>query len=168
MADPLARRSSAPVVQDRRTSRVQALRTLTKLLDSAFQVPGTRFRFGLDPIIGIIPGIGDAIGAVLSAVIVFQAARLGISRSTLLRMMGNVVLDTVIGEIPVLGDLFDAGWKANTRNLDLLEAHLDQPAATASSSRRTLLLVAGGLALLLAAAVVAGFYVAKLVITEVR
>jgi hypothetical protein len=168
MADPLARRSSPPLVRDHRASRVQALRALTKVLDSAFRIPGTRFRFGLDPIIGIVPGIGDAIGAVLSAVIVFQAARLGVSRSTLLRMMGNVLLDTVVGEIPLLGDLFDAGWKANTKNLNLLEAHLQRPGDTASSSRRTLLLVGAGLLLLIAAIAVIAFYVAKLVLAQIR
>jgi Domain of unknown function (DUF4112) len=168
MADPLARRPVAPVLGDRRTARVQGLRALTKLLDSAFQVPGTRFRFGLDPVIGIIPGIGDAIGAVLSAAIVFQAARLGVSRSTLIRMMGNVVLDTVVGEIPLLGDLFDFGWKANTKNLDLLEAHLQRPAHTTSSSRRTLLLVGGGLLLILAGVIAVGILLAKLVIAQLR
>jgi hypothetical protein len=168
MADPLARRSTGPIIGDRRAARVQGLRTLTKLLDSAFQVPGTRFRFGLDPVIGIIPGIGDAIGAVLSAGIVFQAARLGVSRSTLIRMMGNVVLDTVVGEIPLLGDLFDFGWKANTKNLDLLETHLQRPSDTARSSRRTLLLVGGGLLLLLAGVVTLGILLAKLVIAQLR
>jgi uncharacterized protein DUF4112 len=147
---------------------VQGLRALTKLLDSAFQVPGTRFRFGLDPVIGIIPGIGDAIGAVLSSAIVFQAARLGVSRSTLIRMMGNVVLDTVVGEIPLLGDLFDFGWKANTKNLDLLEAHLQRPADTTSSSRRTLLLVGGGVLLILAGVIAIGILLAKLVIAQLR
>jgi Domain of unknown function (DUF4112) len=168
MADPLARGSTAPIIGDRRAARVQGLRTLTKLLDSAFQVPGTRFRFGLDPVIGIIPGIGDAIGAVLSAAIVFQAARLGVSRSTLIRMMGNVVLDTVVGEIPLLGDLFDFGWKANTKNLDLLETHLQRPGDTARSSRRTLLLVGGGLLLLLAGVVTLGILLAKLAIAQLR
>jgi len=168
MADPLARRSSPPLVQDRRASRVQTLRALTKALDSAFQIPGTRVRFGLDPIIGLVPGIGDAIGAVLSAVIVFQAARLGVSRSTLFRMMGNVLLDTVVGEIPLLGDLFDVGWKANTKNLNLLEAHLQRPRDTASSSRRTLLLVGAGLLVLVAAVFVVAFYVIKLIVAQVR
>jgi hypothetical protein len=165
MADPLARRGSAPIVGDHRTSRVQALRSLTKVLDSAFHIPGTRFRFGLDPVIGLVPGI-VAIGAVLSAVIVFQAARLGVSRSTLVRMMGNVVLDTVVGEIPLLGDLFDFGWKANAKNLDLLEKHLERPAVTAAASRRTLLLVGAALLLLLAGVIAVAFYVAKLVTAQ--
>ena len=168
MGDPLARRSSPPLVQDHRASRVQSLRALTKALDSAFQIPGTRFRFGLDPIIGIVPGIGDAIGAVLSAVIVFQSARLGVSRSTLLRMMGNVLLDTVVGEIPLLGDLFDVGWKANTKNLNLLEAHLQRPGDTTRSSRSLLLLVGAGLVLIVAAVAVVAYYVGKLVLAQIR
>jgi hypothetical protein len=167
MADPMHQRPSAPTVH-RRAPRIEGLRTLTKLLDSAFQVPGTRFRFGVDALVGVIPGIGDAIGAVFSAIIVFQAARLGASKATLARMMGNLVLDTVVGEIPLLGDLFDAGWKANTRNLALLEAHLQRPAATRRASRRVLLLVAGGLLLLLAGVIALGVYVLQLVVVQMR
>ena len=137
-------------------------------MDNAFQIPGTQFRIGLDAIVGIIPGIGDAIGAVFSAFIVFQAARLGVSRATLARMMGNVVLDTVIGEIPLLGDLFDAGWKANTKNMALLEAHLDRPAATGRSSRKMLVLLGAGLLVLLAGVIALGVLVAKLVVVQMR
>jgi hypothetical protein len=165
MANPLDRPRTVPVVADR---RVERLKTLTRLLDTAFQIPGTRIRFGLDALIGIIPGIGDAIGAVFSAGIVFQAARLGVSQATLIRMMGNVALDTIVGEIPLLGDLFDAGWKANTRNLALLEAHLQQPATTSRTSRRTLLVVGGGLLLLLAGVIAVGVLVANQVVVQMR
>jgi hypothetical protein len=168
MADPLVNRRPAPIVGDQRTVRLQRLRTLTKLLDSAFQVPGTRFRVGLDALIGVVPGIGDAIGAVLSAIIVFQAARMGASRATLVRMMGNVALDTIVGEIPLLGDLFDAGWKSNTRNMALLEAHLQRPASTGRASRRVLLLLGAGLLLLLAGVIALGILVANLVIVQLR
>ena len=168
MANPLHRPSTAPVVATRPTAQVERLKLLTRVLDNAFQIPGTQFRIGLDAIVGIIPGIGDAIGAVFSAFIVFQAARLGVSRATLARMMGNVVLDTVIGEIPLLGDLFDAGWKANTKNMALLEAHLDRPAATGRSSGKMLVLLAAGLLVLLAGVIAFGFYAAKLVVVQMR
>ena len=148
--------------------QVERLRTLARLLDDAFQVPGTRFRVGLDALIGLVPGIGDAIGAIFSTYIVFQAARLGASRATLVRMLGNVALDTIVGEIPLLGDLFDAGWKANIRNLALLENQLQYPVSTARSSRRVLLLIGGALLLLLAGVIALGFYVAQLVVLQVR
>ena len=168
MADPLVNRRSTPTVGEHSRTRVQGLRTLTKLLDSAFQIPGTRMRFGLDALIGIVPGIGDAIGAIFSAVIVFQAARLGVSRATLTRMIGNVALDTIVGEIPLVGDLFDAGWKANTKNLALLEAHLQQPGATSRASGRVLLLLGIALLALLAGVIAVGFLVANLVIVQMR
>jgi len=168
MADPLLRHHPSSTVGQHTPARIQGLRTLTKLLDSAFQVPGTRIRFGLDALIGIVPGIGDAIGAVFSVVIVFQAARLGVSKATLARMMGNVALDTIVGEIPLLGDIFDAGWKANTKNLALLEEHLQQPAATSRASGRVLLLLGAALLLLLAGVVELGIWVANLVVVQMR
>jgi hypothetical protein len=139
---------------------------LTRVLDSAIQIPGTRYRVGLDALIGIVPGIGDAVGAIFSAFIVFQAARMGVSTATLVRMLGNVALDTIVGEVPLLGDLFDAGWKANTRNLALLEGHLEQPAATRRGSRRALWLIGGALVLLLVAVIALAIIVANLVIVQ--
>jgi hypothetical protein len=168
MADPLVQRRSAPIMGDRRQSQVERLRAMARLLDSAFQVPGTRFRWGLDALLGLVPGIGDAIGAILSAIIIFQAARLGASKATLTRMMGNVALDTIVGEIPLIGDLFDTGWKANTRNMALLDAQLQGPAATSRASRKVLFLVGGGLLLLLAGIVAAGVFVANLVVIQLR
>lgn len=130
-------------------TRVARLRALAELLDASIPVPGTRFRIGLDPIVGLIPGVGDAIGLGFSAWIVVQAARTGASWATLLRMLGNVGVDALVGAIPVAGDLFDFGWKANRRNIRLLERQLADPTATHRASRRVL-----GLAV---AAVVAGF-----------
>jgi Domain of unknown function (DUF4112) len=93
------------------------------LLDSAFAIPGTRFRIGLDGILGLIPGIGDATGAALSIYLIFEAARLGLPLSTLLRMVGNVAVETAVGAIPIVGDIFDIAWKANMRNMALVRAH---------------------------------------------
>lgn len=129
-------------------------RELARLLDSAFRVPGTGFRFGLDPVLGLIPGVGDAVGGVFAAYLLWLAARAGAPAPVLLRMLGNVGLDTVFGAIPLLGDLLDAGWKANRRNLALLEGYLERPERTAATSRGVLVLVLALLAVALVAAIV--------------
>lgn len=98
---------------------VARMRTVARLLDESVRVPGTNFRIGLDPILGILPGAGDTVAAGLSLYIVYEAARLGVSYSTLARMVANVAIDAVGGSVPVLGDLFDAVWKANRRNVEL-------------------------------------------------
>lgn len=100
---------------------LERIRRLAWLLDNSIPIPGTRMRVGLDPILGLIPGVGDAAGMLLSGYIVVEAARLGASRATLLRMGWNVLVESVIGVVPLAGDLFDAGWKANARNVALLE-----------------------------------------------
>jgi hypothetical protein len=166
MSNPVRVRSSEPLVGTRDPA-VERLRSLARLLDTAFQVPGTRYRFGIDAIIGLVPGIGDAVSAVFSMFIVFQAARMGVSRATLMRMLGNVALDTIVGEVPLLGDLFDAGWKSNTRNIGLLESHLERPVSTRRSSRRVVILVGVALLLLLAGVVALGVLVAELVMSLV-
>src|SRR3989442_13733759 len=90
---------------------------------------------GLDPILGLIPGAGDAAGAVLAAWILVEAFRMGVSRATLLRMAGNVALDAGLGAIPILGDIFDFAWQANLRNVTLLERHLACAGAARCRSR---------------------------------
>jgi hypothetical protein len=96
---------------------------LSRLLDTAFAIPGTRYRIGLDGLFGLLPGIGDSVGAILSSYIIFVAARLGASKQVLIRMVGNVALESLIGLIPILGDIFDIAWKANVRNVALLRAN---------------------------------------------
>ena len=100
-----------------------ALRKWAVLLDSAFQVPGTRLRFGLDPIVGLLPGAGDLMTGFFSVMILVHSVRLRIPKIVVARMMLNTALDLVTGVVPLLGDLFDAGFKANLRNLALLERH---------------------------------------------
>ncbi len=123
------------------------LRTLSRVLDDLVRVPGTRFRFGLDPIIGLVPGLGDAAGAVFAGFILLAGARLGAPPAVLLRMVGNIALDALVGAIPVVGDAFDFGFKANRRNLALLERWERAPA---SAVRRSRLLLATLLLLVLA------------------
>jgi hypothetical protein len=113
-----------PLPLDPRHARqLDALRAWARLLDNKFALPGTRFRFGLDPLIGLIPVIGDLTTPIFSAAIVLQAFRMGIPKVIQLRMLINVIIDVVIGEFPVLGDLFDFAWKSNAMNMKLLEQH---------------------------------------------
>jgi hypothetical protein len=104
------------------------LRGLGRLLDGAIEIPGTRIRVGLDPLIGLVPVVGDWVGGVLAGYIVIRAAGLGASGATLLRMLGNLAIDALVGTIPVLGDIFDLTFRANERNLRLLDAHVKAPA----------------------------------------
>lgn len=101
------------------------MRAVARLLDDGMRIPGTDFRIGLDPIVGILPGAGDTVAAVASLYIVFESARQEVSRPTLLRMLGNIAVDTVGGSVPVLGTVFDAFWKANKWNANTLERHLE-------------------------------------------
>ncbi|OLZ40051.1 hypothetical protein A6E15_03235 [Natrinema saccharevitans] len=98
---------------------VTRMRVVAHALDEGVSVPGTDFRIGLDPIVGVLPGAGDTVAGAVSLYLVAEAARLGVSLSTLVRMVANVGVDTVIGSVPVLGVAFDAVWKANKWNLKL-------------------------------------------------
>ncbi len=100
-----------------------ALRKWSVLLDSAFRVPGTNLTFGLDPLLGLIPGLGDLTTPVFAALLLLHAVRMRIPRVVQLRMVINAAIDFLIGFVPVVGDLFDFGWKANVRNLALLERY---------------------------------------------
>ena len=99
------------------------LEFLASILDDRFAIPGTNIRFGLDALIGLIPGVGDAISATLGSYLIYRAHQLGASKLTLLRMAGNTAVDTVVGAVPLLGDLLDFRFKANRRNLELLRRH---------------------------------------------
>ena len=116
-------------------AQLERLRRFAWWLDSGIPIPGTRFRIGLDPIIGLIPGVGDAAGAVLSTWILIEAGRRGLPRATLLRMAMNIGIDALVGAIPVLGDLFDFVWKANQKNMALIERHVTDPKRAAKTDR---------------------------------
>lgn len=98
-------------------------RNLARLLDNAVTIPGTDFRVGLDALIGLVPGVGDAVATLLSSQIVLAAARSDVPTVVILRMLLNLVIDTAVGAVPILGDLFDVVFKSNQRNLALLERH---------------------------------------------
>jgi hypothetical protein len=115
------------ITADAYAPRLKRLRQLTKLLDKAITIPGTNVGIGLDPIIGLIPIGGDALGFILSLYIMIEAARLGVSKATLSRMAVNIMIDAFLGAVPMLGDVFDFAWTANSYNLQLLEDALKAP-----------------------------------------
>jgi len=116
------------------SERLRRLRSLAWFLDNSTPLPGG-WRIGVDALIGLIPGIGDAVGAVVSAYIINEARALGAPRSVLLRMSWNVMIDTILGAIPFAGDIFDAAYKANMKNLALLERYQLDPVGARRSSR---------------------------------
>jgi hypothetical protein len=141
------------------TAPVPARRTdlarLARLLDAAVRVPGTDFRVGLDALLGLVPGVGDLAGAAMSGYIVLAAVRAGAPATVLVMMLTNVAVDTLGGAVPLVGDLFDAGWRSNTRNVALLERHLAEPTATRAASRVVVVAVVVGLLVLVAAGLTA-------------
>jgi hypothetical protein len=143
-----------------RARQIDQLRQWSRLMDSAYRVPGTRFRFGLDPIIGLIPGAGDLATSSFSAIVLYRAFRLGVPRVVLIRMMLNILIDLLAGAVPVVGDVFDFAWKSNSLNLALLERH-ERPGVKPSSGDWAVVLlagvlIAGALALVLLSVVVMG------------
>ena len=110
-----------------REDSLARLTLLAKLLDSAFLIPGINRRVGFDAVIGLVPGIGDAISTILASYIIWEARQLGLPRWKIARMMGNVAVDTAIGAVPLVGDAFDLFFKANERNLRIIHEHLGTP-----------------------------------------
>ncbi len=115
--------------------RLKRLRQLSRLLDSAILIPGTNQRIGLDPVIGLIPGGGDTISAALSGYIIIEAALIGLPREALVRMVMNLLIDTVVGSVPVVGDVFDVVSKANLRNMQIVESHVKAPQTSAKADK---------------------------------
>jgi hypothetical protein len=113
--------------QARKRAARERLIVLTRLLDSAVEVPGLRTRVGLDALLGLLPGVGDLISGALGLYLVAEARQLGASRWLQARMIGNLLIDTAVGAVPVAGDLFDVYFKAHVRNLKLLQKELGEP-----------------------------------------
>jgi hypothetical protein len=162
-AAPLAS-AATPGLAER--ERLDRLRQLGYLLDNSIPIPGTRYRIGLEAIIGLVPGLGDLVGGGFSAWIILQAARLGAPPSLLARMGWNLLVDTAVGAIPLLGDLFDAGFKANMRNLALLEGYLQGPPASRRASRRFIAALAILLLLLLVGAATLAVLLVQLLLSR--
>jgi hypothetical protein len=142
----------APESDEQRRAR-ERLAFIAWLLDSSIPIPGTRFTIGVDALIGLLPFLGDLIGVVASSYILSEAHRLGVGRTILARMAFNVALEGVIGIVPLLGDAFDAAWKANIRNVRLLNAWAERPRETRRASG---LFLAGLIVVLLAFIAVCG------------
>ncbi len=107
--------------------RMEALRALQRLLDRAFRVPGPNLRCGWDPLVGLLPWVGDVLTAIYSGAIILQSHHMRVPRVVQLRMVMNVAIDVIVGVIPVVGDLADFAWKSNAMNFALLERHAAQP-----------------------------------------
>ncbi|MGE5144816.1 MAG: DUF4112 domain-containing protein [Acidobacteriota bacterium] len=141
--------------------RVERLQRLARLWDSAIRIPGTQVRVGLDPLVGLVPGLGDAAGALVAAYIVLEAARCDVPGATLLRMLANVAIDALVGTVPVLGDIFDVAWRANLKNVALIEHHLADPHGARRASRVWIVVVIAVLVLLALLGVAAGWLLAR-------
>ena len=142
---------------------VDRLRAIATVLDDAVRVPGTNIRFGLDALLGLLPGAGDAVTGVVSAYAIVLAARLGASPAVIARMATNVLVDVATGTIPVLGDIFDVGWKANRKNVQLLERYQANPQKVTTASW----VMVGVMLLVIAAAIVGMVMLAAWVIRQI-
>lgn len=100
------------------------LRRFAHLLDEAFRIPVIGYRVGLEPILGLVPVIGDVSGFLVSGYLIYRASRFGLPRELISRMIFNAALNAVVGSIPIIGDIFDFFWKVNKRNMRLIERHL--------------------------------------------
>jgi hypothetical protein len=120
------------------------LRNLSNLWDQALGIPGTKWRLGLESLIGLIPIGGDWIGLIMSSYILFHAVKFNLPRSVMVRMILNILVDAIVGSVPLLGDLFDTTWKANTKNVNLLENHLQSPNKSQKADKLALWLLFGG------------------------
>ena len=145
-----------------RSGGVTRARGIARLLDDLIRIPGTNIGIGLDPIIGLIPGIGDVVGGLMSTYILMVAAQEGVPASVLTRMLGNIALDSLVGVVPVVGDLFDVGVKSNRRNVDLLERYLAAPGKTKAASRGVVALILLAMVLLVVGVIAAGVWVVRL------
>lgn len=105
---------------------VARIEAVARLMDDLFVIPGTKVRVGLDSVVGLVPVVGDLIGKVISSYLIWEARRLGVSRLTMARMIGNSTLDAIVGIIPFAGDAFDVAFRANLKNLALLKRHLEK------------------------------------------
>ena len=109
--------------RDAALGRMQAV---ANLLDTAFVIPGTKQRVGIDAIVGLIPGLGDVLTTILSSYVIFEARNLGVSRVALARMVTNLGIHAAVGSIPIIGDMFDAFFRVNQRNMRIVRAHLER------------------------------------------
>lgn len=142
-----------PETDPRGDARIARSLRLAWLLDSAVRIPGTRIRFGLDPLLGVVPGLGDALAALLGGYIIWSAVRAGAPRVMVGRMLANVAVDALVGAVPLAGTIFDVAFKAHRRNASMLAEWSRSPAAATAGRRSPRLFLAGMVILLVAVAV---------------
>jgi hypothetical protein len=154
--------------RDNPSIKAEHLERLAWILDSAIRVPGTNYRIGIDGLIGLLPGFGDLVGALLSSYIIAGAAQLGVPSVVLIRMALNIAIESIVGVVPVLGDVFDFAWKANRRNVDLLNHYMEKPGSATASSRLVVFTVIALLVLLLVALGVIAYWILGAVLQAIR
>ena len=152
-----------PEEKQRRASLEPLFKWLALIMDEFLRVPGTKFRFGLDPIIGLLPGLGDTASAFVSALALIQAARRGVPKILLARMSLNILVNEIVGIIPVLGDAFSFWFKSNARNYRLLQQHIDRP----TRSRKSDWIFVGAVLVLLFLIVCAGLLISFFVLQQI-
>jgi hypothetical protein len=143
----------SPSSKSTNTDALKRIRAVSHLLDNAIAIPSTDLRVGLDPLLGLFPGGGDGISLFFSVYIVLESLRFGLPKETLFRMIVNLVVDAIVGSVPMIGDLFDFAWKANARNIQLVESHLANPRPQTMSDRLFVWAIALVLILLLVGAI---------------
>jgi hypothetical protein len=148
------------------------LKGLAHWLDTVFRIPGVGIRFGLDAILGLVPGVGDVATSLASLYILSAAHRQDVPRITLMRMALNILVETIVGAIPLVGDLFDVYWKSNQKNVELLRRHLAAPRAEAARLQRSdrwfvLLLIVALIGLMIGAAI-AAYWILGSILTAIR
>lgn len=143
MAQRTGRLTRLRQLTDAQQRRLAGLGRLADLLDNALPVPGTSYRIGLDPLLGLIPGLGDLVSPLFTAAILLHAREMGVPKVVQARMLINAALDALVGAVPLAGDLFDFAWKANRRNLELLELHArEERSASAADWAFVVLMIA--------------------------
>jgi hypothetical protein len=166
-------RAKAAVVRRRSDAEVEhSLEQLSRWMDGLFRVPGTQWRFGLDALIGLVPGVGDTLTTIVSFYILAAGVRYRVPKVTLLRMGANIAIDYLVGSIPIVGDLFDAAWKANQMNVELLRKRATVSAAEARRGRLSdwlfVALIMFFLVAMLIGSIVIAFYVLSFMIGGIQ
>jgi len=145
-----------------RDREVERARTLARIMDNAVAIPGTKFRVGVDALLGLFPGVGDAVAGLMSSYIVLTAWRRGASVAVIGRMLANIGVDTVLGSVPLVGDVFDAAYKSNVKNVQLLERYVAAPQQVERRSLRMALVAVG-----VVSAIIVGLGFATVALAEI-
>jgi len=158
---------SRSLVQEELSRDLRRANRLARLLDSAIRIPVIGVRLGADALLGLVPGGGDAVAALLGAYPILLAVRHRLPHTLVLRLLGNMALDATVGAIPIIGDLFDIGFKSNLRNQRLIERYAAEPARTGRSSKVIVWIAIAGVLLILGALLAMTFWLVRQGLTRV-